>query len=317
MPVTISKKIVLKVKEDQTTVLPGLDLSDVRFKVSSGYDASGKVLRPLSYEEEKKYLPEIVGVSITSPDWEKQVLDYWKNIVIRVPYPEGKELEIGMTYPSKDDAEKEKNGSPINVVDYLAYRFCLVKNSVANNYEDMYKSSKIKHYLFSKELESKAKQDILKLKELSFEAYFSIKSDEQAINDMLILFDIDYSEMLLSDKKIKLNELSEQFPSKFIERAKDKTRKLKAFINRAVSNKVVRQLPNTETYVYEDTTLGSSMDEVVAYLKSENPDRQRILNNIKATLISRLSSKGETYVFDKTEPVKEKEPNPTATTANK
>lgn len=86
---------------------------------------SADTLRGLSPEEEKKWLPDILGVQPTDNFWREATKYYWADMSIIIP-DEGLILNIGM----KDD------GEPIKLLDYIRYRFICKQSEVAKNQKE-------------------------------------------------------------------------------------------------------------------------------------------------------------------------------------
>lgn len=308
-----SDKIIIKISP-YIKLLPGEDISEKKLIIASTFDKETKgVLRGLTFNEEKIILPVVAGIDVLSQTWNKDVLDYWKNIAINI-FEEERELEIGLTYLNEKEIPVSTNETlsqkvkrhikliesgeclPINYEDYIVWRFCLKHGKVANSIEDLKLSpNKIFYYLHSKLKEVKDKFAKIQLEEKAYELYINLKKDEQNINNMIVLFDEPYKDLQLAEKVIKLKDYMSNFVNKFILLAEDKNLQMKAFIQRAINLEILTRIPNTSIIDYGDVRLGDTIDEVVTYLKSENPKNQNLFEIIKGQVIAKLAQEGEVF----------------------
>ena len=169
----------------------------------------GGTLRGLSFEEEKSLLPDIIGVSNTSPDWKKATKDYWCDISLPVPandidgFGGGLELEVGFMYANQADADKGRKeedeeliafnnalnkgqeyimkydvrykvGHLINPANFVAYRYILLHPEVANRVDDLYKTPRILFYIHSQQVENKIKHVALKARKQAYGLFIEL-----------------------------------------------------------------------------------------------------------------------------------------------
>ena len=295
-------------------------------RIGASLSKGGDVVRGLNFEEEKKYLGEIIGVSPSSQDWQKATRAYWCNITQEVPADEfGLELEVGFLYPDDAAAEKgreeeaaenakaiamfekdldytiqfdvrQKVGQPINLRDYILYRHCLVYNQCANSPKLVNKSPKIRFYLYSREAAQADAAIKVKMRQKAYTMYLELVGDRGKVDNVIhVLKDViqRYNDKPTNVEKIDvstdigkdvaLEKLANEFPERLIAVASDVDLSLKAFIERAIGAGELKRLANTDTIIYGDNTpIGNSVNEAVAYLKSE--DNREVLQTIKARL---------------------------------
>lgn len=285
--------------------LPGQNLDESKQKIGSGFKGSS-VLRGLSFKEEIKYLKEIIGLSPESPNWEMTTKTYWANISKDVP-KDGVILEVGLKYTSKEDYEydqkeaprdfngtlTEHKGYPINMADYILWRYCLLYSRVANTPEDIGKSPKIEFYLFNKDKEIADKAKILNSKRKAQQVMWKRLSERDWVDYVLtVLMAQDKGQnkkdvrtlaaMSEEEKDIMLDELVTGNPSGFLAIAEDKNLEIKSFIELCIASGKLERIPNTDTITMDGTALGNSLMEAVSFLN--NPKNNQVYLTLKAQM---------------------------------
>lgn len=292
----IDKLKTVYIRRVDIDLLPGYDQEDYIAKIGAAFSKEGSdTLRGLTAEEERKYLPAIIGIEPTAPLWESKTRNYWASISVPIE-ADGKKLQVGLRYPSEEAAEKGKDGIPINIPDYILYRYCLVYGRVANSKAEVTNSSKkIKFYLEDLEAEKKIQISNHKLSLDAFQAYMKMLEDMKVVRYVLwiekdrIAEDLNPSAITDDEASIALNTFCTRFPSEMIKYDKEKdTIRYKAFVTRAVHFGVLTRIPNTTTYMYmqdgENVTLGNSLNEAAAYIKL--PEAENLKKRIEAKIAS-------------------------------
>ncbi len=278
-----SKKVIIKRKE--VPQLPGMNQDSYLPRIGGFFSPS----RPALTDEEKiKYLPSLINVTPDSNDWYNKTAEYFKSIAVPIHYNQGKELEIGLTYTSKEDYDNEENGYPIDVEDYVLYRHCLVLGSVANTKADSDKSQKILFYIEDPELiernQAKEADEIVKAmtsageimgSETRMRYVLSIALKE--LEDVWITNPVKpISEFKEPQLRINIADLAQKQASTLNKLVKDPNLEVKAFLVAALNNTDtgVIQYPNSDIIVFrdgsEDIQLGKNINEAVNYLKNSN-----------------------------------------------
>jgi hypothetical protein len=282
------------------------DGDDARFdrKYIGASLKGSKPLSPFLPSEETNYLPSLIGVSHISQDWSKATKDYWNNIRREVPF-DGIELEVGMYYNTEEEYNaKPKVGTPINLNDYVLYRYCLVYNKVANSIDDMYKSPNIDFYISDKEEEEGRAYLVTARNDKAKQFYFEIKAKETMVDDVLFILGYNPEGLTQKEKQITLSKISDPHPTdesqglmqRFIDICEDKKLIVKAFIKRCVHFQILRQIPNTETIYYgDDVRLGSTIEECVDFL--ENGHNKHTLDTLEARLKGSMRNVAKPYTF--------------------
>ena len=310
-----SHKVLIRVKEE--TLLPGeAEFINEHVRKLSAGSKGGRLYRGFTTEEEEKYLPLILNQNSTDAGWLKAVHDYWTNFSVQIPYA-GKELEVGFRYKNEEDAVKGqeetelqyeeyltyrkkgkyyyekfdvrfKLGTPLNVHDYVIYRFALVSPRVARQKGDQNKSPRIDFIMENQTELLSTKLNRINLERKVSSAYEDIVGDNVVLGYMRDLY---YSKLVNSkvstsdEKEVKagLYDLSRSEPRDFLEKYQDPDIAEKAFINRALTVNVLYQIPNTQIIKYDNEVLGTSLEETIVNLrKANNAD-------IKAAIEARIN----------------------------
>lgn len=260
--------------------LQGVDVGNVKIGASS---EGRKVLSGLSDEEEKALLPDIISTSITDPSWYSKVENYWASMQVPIPN-EGLGLEVGMSYRTEEEKKKGINGFPINVRDYIIYRYCQVykrcaiaKEDVNPGFHFMYIDNP--HYAIKKTIkESQIRDEAMVL-------YLELKKDTVAKKHILYLFDKD-ADGNLGDAYFSSIATSSNIETvkKFIETCKDESMKDKVMVKKAVEVGLIKITEDTGIYYYENVSLGYDLEEAVRTLKAEK--NNNIYSMIKNHLVN-------------------------------
>lgn len=301
-------KVELSIRRKEIKGLPGDDPTLHRLKIGSSLKGTGP-LRGLEYDEEHKYLPEIIGVSPTDNEWRKIVISYWNNISVDVPADgigigrlQGRPLIFTVAFETatekenfervlnlEEKAELSKKGEVVEgIPDYILWRYCLVYSKVANRQEDVGKSPKILFYLYSKETETRVEHKAFKLRVKASQLFTKILMEEHLINAVLLMFKQDLKEFeTLQDKHLALEGLLKTKAADFIKFMEDVNLEVKAVIKQAVEAQIINNPSNTDSYYYgenNEVTLGTTLVDAVIFWKSTDKHNQEVVDAIKARL---------------------------------
>lgn len=241
---------------------------------------------PLTFSENEALLPELIRVNPTSPTWEKSVSDYFNDISVQVP-EDGKKLEIGFKYLTEEDrvageaapvTERTQYGYPINVADYVLYRYCLVYGRVANDYNDIHKSPKIRFYIYDPQLEVKTLRQKTQIRQTAYAHYLSISNDMTTMKNILeVQNNVGVANDLVATT---VEEFAVNDPESYLRVVNDKRLAMKAFMHRALYAGILTRMDNTEVIYFDEERLGSTYNEVADKISSE----MILLDKIKAKL---------------------------------
>ena len=316
-PREFSDIVYIRRKKTESLPTTGEFLDESVAKIGSSLKGNSP-LRGLNFEEEKKYLPQIIGISNNSPDWEKATKDYWDNISKNVPTSDkegngGLKLEIGLRYDTIEDYEKDQKsiktwgeleigngkqkiaienpkGTPINIADYILWRFCLVHSKVANSLEEVGKSPKIEFYIYSKQKEIKEQKVTFENKRKASQLLYTNLGDRLWVEHMLrLLIQNDkspsvsireVSSITEDEKDILLESYMHKVPIIFSAFAEDKNLEMKSFIEICIASGFLVRIPNTNSISFEGETIGNTIEETVTYLN--NTSNSGVLGQLRA-----------------------------------
>lgn len=306
--------VELSIRRKNMVGLPGDDPTLHNLKIGSALKAkSNTPLRGLEYEEEVKYLPEIIGYAPSDTEWRKMTSEYWNNISVPIPAdgltPEklqGKILTFKVGFVNESDKKafdsvfdfeekanilkKLNSDNKCEVVtgvnDYILFRYCLVYKKVANKIEDVNKSPRIQFYLYSKQNEIKTNHQAFKARVQANNKFAEILMKEDIINAVLLLFGQDVKAFEdLQEKHIVLEGLIKQDPAKFLSFVEDSNLEIKAKIKKAVELRIIHSPVHTDSYYYGDNNevlLGTTLTDAVLFWN--NDKNKEIIGVIESRL---------------------------------
>ncbi len=302
----------LSIRRASQIGLPGDDVTIYNLKVGSALNKQGGgPLKGLDYDEERKYLPNIIQIDPKDQEWRVKTGDYWSNIAVPIPADgvgtaklQGKVLKFTIRFKSKalvnafeaatdveEKAKISKQGDVVEgVADYVLFRYCLVYGRVANRLADAKKSPKIRFYLHSKDTEVRSAHIAMKQRaeaSVKFTALLD-KGKEKMVDAILLMFDQNLASFDdLKDKHLALEGLVSTKPVEFLTFMEDSNLGVKATIRTAVDAGIIHKPAHTDTYYFgenNEITLGTTLLDAVLYWKSDNEKNRVIVEAITARL---------------------------------
>lgn len=325
-PVTVSNKVKLMVVispvQAARIVENSLDPAEVVVnvqKVGGSMTASGSTAKGLNPLEEIKYMPSIIGVAPSDNTFQAKCVEYWKNIGVVVSAKTGLELEVGFIYPDGDSAKRgdqedqqewetykakrkigqnyrmsfdvrQNVGTPINVENYVLYRYLLIYNQVANTKDEIGLSKNIRFYLTSEnqQLKELSVQNSIRRK-ANARLLQLITDDFGLLRSALSVFTTDSSDFTDVHFNSEPERIEEFFYAQISKNAQkvfdvlsDKRLELKSIITRSLNAGLLRRLPNSSTIMYEEQLIGNNLDEAAVFIGlAENT---QVLNELEVRL---------------------------------
>jgi hypothetical protein len=265
-----SHKVLILKKSNKTKIPDDIYQGSTRKVGATITRRGGKINTGLSNDEVKKYLPDIVQLAHTDNKFNKEVQDFYANLVINVPA----ELEIGL----------DEDGEPIELFDYIKYRFAQINPTVAASKKEADSSARtdVLYYFQDPDGEKKKAKANLDLEKEAMKAYLKISDDVEKMTQVLQAAGADTRHMSADDVDLALSGLVKTDPTKVLEITKDKNLEFKAFIQNCISADVLRKVGSS--ILDGDETLGSTLEEAVLYL------RDKANSELLATLKARLKA---------------------------
>lgn len=226
-------------------------------------------LRGLDKEEEEKLLARHLGMSPDENNFHSNVRDYWANLRVKIP-GEGTVLDI---------STREKDDEPVNVEEYIIYKWAKRHPLVADNREEMLANSKYLYYIRDPEVETDFANQKVRFKKKAYEEF--IKMNEEKLNRIIrLLTDSDPSDLSEKQKQNLADDLIENDPEKFFVIATDKNLETKALISDMVSKGIINKIGNQHYFI--DEKLGETVEETVKYFHDKK--NSETVNILKAKL---------------------------------
>jgi hypothetical protein len=261
----MSRKIRLMRKETVRYGLPRTIANEKVLNLGSFIDKNGNVFRPLSFEEENKYMPQIVNVQPNDPAFRQIVTNKYKELRVKIG-SEGEELEIGI----------DEYGNPINVEHYLIYKLAINHPWFAKNKELLNANEHYQFYILDPEAEDEVKGKSIETLTQAYVEFAKIKEEETKLDTVLRNLIVKYPEVgaiseivkYKIDKKARLiGNIIEKDPSYFLEIVSDSDISYKAEIASMVEAGVI--IKEGKRYINGTESLGT-LDSTIAWMKDPN-----------------------------------------------
>lgn len=252
--------------------LPGDMANTEEPRISAQFaKGSADTLRGLNAEEEKQYLPDILGVQPDSPSWRQETKDYWCNMSIIVP-EEGLILNIGL------DVE----GKPENVQQWMQWRFIMKHSWVSQNQKTCVWPTH-KFYIIDAVEVKKEQTTDFEVKNLALKAFMYLQAESNFnkakwVAECLRKSDEQIVNMSKNDLYMFLDKKMSEDHAAFTKIVKDEDLEQKALIMQLLSNNIIER--NGNSYFYGEEIMGTEK-ETIAYLKSGVNSRQLLEMNEK------------------------------------
>ena len=220
--------------------------------------------------EEIKYLTGVVDVGPLDKDWSKVVRKFWAELRIKVGFT-GVSLEIGL-YP---------DGTPLNQLDYVKYRFAKKHLLVADTEDIMMADSRKRFYIFDAAKASLKKNANIQMEKQADREF--IKSSEDPLRMRNILQVLSKTSSLnFTDEAVEnmLFDLKRADSKRFLEIATDKDLDTRALISELISERVLLKVGLSLVHMNE--TVANTEEEAISILK--NPKNSGLLNIMKTKL---------------------------------
>lgn len=265
------------------------------------------------------YMPNILGIGTNDPKYGEMLNSWFYNISVPVPetglnldigfiYNDNtslkaiseKEASIYKTFNTakksnpkdrdlaieiRDEAiielesSKYKYGSPINVSDYVLWRYCLLYGSVAKDIALINKSGAIRFYIYDAEQERYKEQIEFDIRKQATMVYVKLMNEPTKVKNILWnhMPTVDISKLSDLDKFKALETLQKASPNVLISLYKDDNLGLKAQVEQMIHYGILRRLDGTSVIVDENNDIiGNDMSQVLIYFKNTDRNKPQI-----------------------------------------
>jgi hypothetical protein len=233
---------------------------------------STRIYNPLTEEEEKNILIPFLNLDENDKQLRLKIEEFWKSFTVVVPNG-GINLEI-----------KEDDKGPININDWLKYRFAQGHFKVAQSEKEAKTSSDFIFYITDEfeEVNRKAEDIEVKMKaSLLFTELFTDKKDQL---DSIIreLTPNNPDTMNENVKKTVLYNVVETSPLKFIKAMNNPKVEILGFIRELVQYGILKRVANAYYYDTNVTPLAENDDEMILFVQSKQ--NSGTVNQMKSKL---------------------------------
>jgi len=275
------KIVTIKVKPNPR--IPAEVWVDTKAYLGSGYDSeTNDVLRGLTLDEEKVLLPNLVGCTADSPDFNDKTRHFWNNIDMEVDATLGRKLNVttelkDVEFLRNGVKVKEKMEIPRNPIDYINYRLALKHSEVAGSLAECKARKQFQFYIEDLHAETKSKAEALVIRNKARAKYLEIAGGE--VKDDAVLRAIavamkDVHNMTIPSSKdgllIFIEEISEKYPEAFTSTASDPHLKDRAFVMELLNYNIITSVANS---IFDEAlgieAVAENLDAYIKYINLE------------------------------------------------
>ncbi len=227
-------------------------------------------LKGVEGKEEERLLKELVDVPPTHNEWPAKTKDFWSSLSITVPF-EGVELNI----------ETTEDGTPINPIDYIKYKWAIKHRQVAMSEEEMRATSEKKFYIYDPQKDLLKKNNKVQIKKEADKEFIKLTGNFDLMRTLVRVL-ANGNPDTLTDMEIEnqLYDIKDANPECFLKYCKDDTLELRSEILEMIEKGVFRQIGNQ--IIYQDETIGETMKDAIVYFK--NKKNSGAVNAMRAQL---------------------------------
>lgn len=264
----MNRKIYIRRKETHS-YLPKEVRLGARVAIGSIF-VGRQPLRGVEGEEAKKYLPGIIGLPAEHPDFPAREKEYWASMRVKIPF-EGKELDVST----------HENGDPINVEDYITYKWCSKHRQVADSKEEMDAISGKKFYIYDPKKDLLKRNKRVQISKDADKEFIKASADAARMRRLLrVLSDSNPDKLSALEVENNLYDIKTKNPAKFYKAATDKDLDLKDEIAEMIQKDIIRKIGNQ--HIHGDETLGEDLTDTIVYFK--NKKNSGAVNALRAKL---------------------------------
>lgn len=270
------KEIFIRRHEDKSGFLRDYPeiISGAMVRIGSVLSGTGP-LRGLDSDEEKRYLPKILGVTPDSPNWDRETRAYWADLSIPVGI-DGYKLRI----PEGDETPTTAS----EIEDYIKYRFVLRHPEVASSKQVADGSFKARFYIHDPDEEVVRQNKASRTKRSALLELAKIVSGTDSLEKMKRLTRVLVSQNpdRLSPEMMEnlLAEAAERNPEQFLSVALDKKLEMHDLVLQLEEASVIQKIG--QQYRYNDEIIASTLEEMISFL--QNKANSRVLAEMRAKL---------------------------------
>lgn len=258
-------------RREEVSHLPTKVLNEARIFIGSHLE-NGHPMRGLSREDEKKYLPPIIGVQPDHPTWEQKCREYWAEMGFLVPSG-GVVLDVTVDPETKE---------PRKLDDWIKYQWVKKHKLVAHSEKAMENDPRKKFWIFNPEEATRRKNKEIQGRKAADVEFIKAAKDPEKGRRIIRMLKGNINPDILSDQQVEneLYDLKNDDPVNFYKIASDKKLDVKAELMELLAFDVLRRVGNQIIYI--DQVIGETIDDAVAWY--QNPKNSNVVTTLKAKL---------------------------------
>jgi len=228
-------------------------------------------LRGVEGEESHKLLSSILDVPPGHEAWPRQEKEFWATMSLKVPF-EGAELDI----------TTDEEGNPMNVMDYITYKWCLKHRQVAESEAQMQADGQKRFYIYDPQRDLLKKNAEVKVKKEADKEFIKISSDFDKMRRLLRVLVKGSTPDKMTDMEVEnqMYSIKNDKPAAFLKHSTDKNLDVRAELEEMVEKGVLRTIGNQ--VIYGDETIGENMTDAIIYFN--NKKNSGAVNAMRAQL---------------------------------
>jgi len=265
----MASRIITIKRRENTTNLPDHVYAESKRRIGSTFTKTGDIYTGLTFPEQKKLMPYILGVDTNDVGFGKEVKAYFRNMTIEVPL-EGVQLEAGT----------DESGEPLNVMDYVKYKFAFGHPHVAGDEQQITTNRSYKYYIYDEALELEEDFNALEYRKKAYKEFIKLVDNTKKVDMVIRMYLENPKDMDEKRKELFLEQMLEENAYTFFNIVTDKNLEMRAFIEECLSLEVLRRVGNS--ILLGDEKLGDSMEEAVLFLKDKK--NSSTITTLKARL---------------------------------
>lgn len=238
------------------------------------------IITGITFDEQKKYLPQFVGVSSTSPDFQEKVRDFYIDYTRNIPF-NGIEVETG----------KLEDGTPINIEDYIFVKLLEEDSNVAKTKDELESRDFYNYTLEYKDAIAKEEESNYILNKEANLEFIKLTADIDPISKLKVKYivlieKIFFGESILSLEKltdlqleVNLKKLVDKKPDAFLKLVKSDSLEYLAFIKSCLEFNLLAE--SGQAIYYKDEKLADRIGQCANVLKKDSGLYSKLQSELK------------------------------------
>lgn len=223
----------------------------------------------LTTPEERILMPILLEMSKDDREYNKAVSNYFHEIYLKIP-PHDKKRDVGGLKLDialqDDDAPISESNLPLNISDYIKYRFLISHPEVALSEEEGKGNQLKSYYIFDEKAVQAAKVKAGNTADDAIAAYIKIKDDSEKVIQMLIALDIPRVEYHNKENEV-LRRQAEVAPANFLKVLKNANLEVIALLKEMIESKIIERAGERFLYTESKNIFATNTADAIGFLK--------------------------------------------------